>query len=47
MDVELPFFTLREEHKLGVLDNRMLRKIFGRKRDEVKGEWRRLHYEER
>ena len=28
------------------LDNRMLRKIFGPKRDEVRGEWRKLHNEE-
>jgi len=40
------FLTLREEHNLGVFDNRVLRKIFGRKRDEVTGEWRRLHNEE-
>jgi len=29
-----------------VLANRVLRKIFGPKKDEVTGEWRRLHYEE-
>jgi hypothetical protein len=34
--------TLREEHRLGVFDNRVLRKIFGPKRDEVTG-WRKLH----
>jgi hypothetical protein len=38
--------TLREEHRLRVLENRVLRKILGPKRDEVKGEWRRLHNEE-
>jgi len=38
-------FTLREEHRLRVFENRVLR-IFGPKRDEVKGEWRRLHNEE-
>jgi hypothetical protein len=37
---------LREEHKLRVFENRVLRKIFGPKRDEVTGEWRRLHNEE-
>jgi hypothetical protein len=38
---------LREEHRLRVFENRVLRKIFGPKRDEVTGEWRRLHNEER
>jgi hypothetical protein len=38
--------TLREEHRLRVLENRVLRGIFGAKRDEVTGEWRRLHNEE-
>jgi hypothetical protein len=33
---------LREEHRLGVFENRVLR-IFGLKRDVVTGEWRRLH----
>jgi hypothetical protein len=37
---------LRKEHRLRVFENRVLRKIFGPKRDEVTGEWRRLHYEE-
>jgi hypothetical protein len=36
----------REEHRLKVFENRVLRKIFGPKRDEVIGEWRRLHNEE-
>jgi hypothetical protein len=35
--------TLREEHRLRVFENRALRRIFGPKRDEVKGEWRKLH----
>jgi hypothetical protein len=39
--------TLREEHKLRVFENRVLGRIFGPKRDEVTGEWRRLHNEER
>jgi hypothetical protein len=38
--------TLREECRLSVFENRVLRKIFGPKRDEVTGEWRRLHNEE-
>jgi hypothetical protein len=38
--------TLREEHSLGVFENRVLRRIFGPKRDEVRGEWRKLHNEE-
>jgi len=38
--------TLREERKLRVLDNMMLRRIFGPRRDEVTGDWRRLHNEE-
>jgi hypothetical protein len=38
--------TLREEHRLGVFENRVLRRIFGPKRDQVIGEWGRLHNEE-
>jgi hypothetical protein len=38
--------TLRDEHRLRVFENRMLRRIFGPKRDEVTGEWRKLHDEE-
>jgi hypothetical protein len=34
---------LRKKHKLWVFENRMLRRIFGLKRDEVMGEWRKLH----
>jgi hypothetical protein len=37
--------TLREEHRLRVFENRVLRRIFGLKRDEVTGEWRKLHNE--
>jgi hypothetical protein len=37
---------LREERWLRVLENRVLRRIFGPKRDEVTGEWRKLHNEE-
>jgi hypothetical protein len=35
--------TFREEHRLRVFENRVLRRIFGHKRDEVTGEWRKLH----
>jgi hypothetical protein len=35
--------TVREEHRLSVFENRVLRRIFGPKRDEVTGEWRKLH----
>jgi hypothetical protein len=38
--------TLREEHRLRVFENRVLRRIFGLKRDEVTREWRKLHNEE-
>ena len=38
--------TLREERRLRVFENRVLRKVFGPKRDEVTGEWRKLHNEE-
>jgi hypothetical protein len=38
--------TLREEHRLRVFDNRVLRRIFGPKKDGVTGEWRKLHNEE-
>jgi hypothetical protein len=37
---------LREECRLRVFKNRVLRRIFGPKSDEVTGEWRKLHYEE-
>jgi hypothetical protein len=38
--------TLRKDHRLRVYENRVLRRIFGPKRDEVTGEWRKLHNEE-
>jgi hypothetical protein len=38
--------TLREEHRLKVFENRVLRRIFGPKMDEVTGEWMKLHNEE-
>ena len=37
---------MREERRLGVFENRVLRRVFGPKRDEVTGEWRKLHNEE-
>jgi hypothetical protein len=37
---------LREGHRLRVFENRVLRRIFGLKRDEVTGDWRKLHNEE-
>jgi hypothetical protein len=38
--------TLREERRLRVFENRVLRRVFGPKRDEVTGEWRKQHNEE-
>jgi len=38
--------TLREERKLRMFKNRVWRRIFGPRRDEVMGEWRRLHNKE-
>jgi hypothetical protein len=35
--------TLRDERRLRVFENRVLRRVFGPKRDEVTGEWRKLH----
>ena len=35
--------TLQDERKLSVIENMVLRRIFGPRRDEVTGEWRRLH----
>jgi hypothetical protein len=40
------FLTLREEHRLRVFENRVLRRIFEPKRDEVMGDCRKLHNEE-
>jgi hypothetical protein len=37
---------IEEEHRLMVFENRVLRRIFGSKRDEVPGEWRKLHNKE-
>ena len=38
--------ALREEHRLRVFENRVLRRIFGPRRDGVTGEWKKLHNEE-
>ena len=38
--------TLREEHRLRMYENKVLRKISGAKRDEITGEWRKLHNDE-
>ena len=35
--------ALTEEHRLRVFENKVLRKIFGAKREEITGEWRKLH----
>ena len=43
---EIWSLTLREERRLKVFENRVLRGIFGPKRDGVTGEWRKLHNEE-
>jgi hypothetical protein len=43
MGVELGLITLREEYRLRVFENRVLRRTFGHKRDEVTGQWRKLH----
>ena len=44
-ECETSSLTLREEHRLRVFENRVLRRIFGPKRDGVTGEWRKLHNE--
>jgi hypothetical protein len=41
-----PCLSLREEHRLRVIEKRVLRRIFEPKRDEVTGGWRKLHNEE-
>jgi hypothetical protein len=43
---EIWSLTLKEGRRLRVFENRVLRRIFGPKRDEVTGEWRKLHNEE-
>jgi hypothetical protein len=46
MCVKLWSLTLREEHRLWVFENRVLRRIFRLKREEVTGEWKKLQNEE-
>jgi hypothetical protein len=46
MGVRLDLLTLREEHGLRVFENRVLRRIFGPRRDDVDGGWRKLHNKE-
>jgi hypothetical protein len=41
-----PKIYIRKEHRLRVFENRVLRRIFGSKRDEVTGSWRKLYNEE-
>jgi hypothetical protein len=43
---ETPSLTLREQHRLKVYGERVVRRIFGPKRDEIIGGWRKLHNEE-
>jgi hypothetical protein len=43
---EIWSLTLSEEYRLRVFENRVLRRIFGPKKDEVTGDWRKLHNEE-
>jgi hypothetical protein len=43
---EIWSLILREERRLRVFENRVLRRVFGLRRDEVTGEWRKLHNEE-
>ena len=40
------YLILREERRLRVFGNKVLRRIFGPKRDDVTGEWRKIHYDE-
>ena len=43
---EIWSLTLREERRLQMFENRVLRRVFGPKRDEVTGEWKQLHNED-
>jgi hypothetical protein len=45
MGVKLGFLTLREENRVRMFVNRVLRRIFGPKSDEMIGGWRKLHNE--
>jgi hypothetical protein len=46
MGAKLGLLTLREEHRLRVFGNRILRRIFAPKRDKMTGDWRKLNKEE-
>jgi hypothetical protein len=46
MGVKPGLRTVREEHRLTVIENRVLGKVFGAKRVEVPGDWRQMHSEE-
>jgi hypothetical protein len=46
MGVKLGLSQLREEDRLKAFGNKVLRRVFGSKREEVAGSWRRLHNEE-
>jgi hypothetical protein len=46
MDFNSAFIGLREERRLRVLENNMMTRIIRRKRDEVTGEWKKVHNEE-
>jgi hypothetical protein len=43
---ETYYLTLKEEYRLRVFDNRVLRRIFGPKKEEVTGDWKKMHNEE-
>jgi uncharacterized membrane protein len=43
---EARYLTIRDEHRLRVFEKRVLRRVFGPKRDMVTGEWRKLHNKE-
>ena len=45
-NLKFMLLTMREERRLRVFENRVLRKIFRPRRDEVTGEWRKLRNEE-
>jgi hypothetical protein len=45
-EYEIWFLTLREKHKPRISENRVLRRIFGPRRDKVTGGWRKLYSEE-
>ena len=46
MSVAYKYVILREKRRLGVFETWVLRRIFGTKRDKVRGEWRKLHNEQ-